>query len=129
MHQKLNDLVYVRCNLRLQQRNRLRQQNHDPINLETLDDHSNWVLEESPLFLTHEEVETLRNDLANMSIQSTSDDIYKSNMDEYEDDDVSQPPDNTMEDVNPNESNIGEESHSFDEEGLPEVYPTLSPWI
>ena len=56
-------------------RNRLRQQNHDPINLETLDDHSNWVLEESPLFLTHEEVETLRNDLANMSIQSTSDDI------------------------------------------------------
>ncbi|KAL2668018.1 hypothetical protein AAZX31_01G125500 [Glycine max] len=109
--------------------NRLRQQNHDPINLETLDDHSNWVLEESPLFLTHEEVETLRNDLANMSIQSTSDDIYKSNMDEYEDDDVSQPPDNTMEDVNPNESNIGEESHSFDEEGLPEVYPTLSPWI
>ena len=50
-------------------------------------------------------------------------------MDEYEDDDVSQPPDNTMEDVNPNESNIGEESHSFDEEGLPEVDSILAPWI
>jgi len=34
-----------------------------------------------------------------------------------------------MEDVNPNESNIGEESHSFDEEGLPEVNPILAPWI
>ena len=56
-------------------RNRLRQQNYDPINLEILDDHSNWMLEESPLFLTHEEVEALRNDLANMFIQSTLDDI------------------------------------------------------
>jgi len=43
--------------------------------LETLDDHSNWVLEESPPFLTREEVDALRNDLANMSIQSTLDDI------------------------------------------------------
>ena len=34
-----------------------------------------WVLEESPPFLTREEVEALCNDLANMSIQSTSDDI------------------------------------------------------
>ena len=40
-----------------------------------LDDHSNWVLEESPPFLTCEEVEALRNDLANMPIQSTLDDI------------------------------------------------------
>ena len=34
-----------------------------------------------------------------------------------------------MEDVNPNESNIGEESHSFDEEGFPKVDPTLTPWM
>ena len=40
-----------------------------------------------------------------------------------------QPPNNTMEDVNPNESNIGEESHSFDGEELPKVDPTLVPWI
>ena len=56
-------------------RNRLRQQNYDSINLGTLDDHSNWVLEESPPFLTREEVKTLCNDLVNMFIQSTSDDI------------------------------------------------------
>ena len=36
-----------------------------------------------------------------------------------------QPPENTMEDVNPNESNIGEESHSFDRQGSLEVDPTL----
>ncbi|KAH1087736.1 hypothetical protein GYH30_019022 [Glycine max] len=94
-HQKLNDLVYVCYNLRLQQRNR-----------------------ESPPFLTREEVEDLPNDLANMFIQSISNDIgmFLNNINEYEDDDVSQPPDNTMKDVNPNENNIGEESHSFDEE-------------
>ena len=40
-----------------------------------------------------------------------------------------QPPKNTMENVNPNESNISEESHSFDEEGLPEVDPILAPWM
>ena len=44
-----------------------------------------------------------------------------------QDDDVPQPPKNTMENVNPNESNISEESHSFDEEGLPEVDPILAP--
>ena len=53
--------------------------------------------------------------------------IDKLNQDEYEDDDVPQPPDNTMEDVNPNENNIGEESHSFDEKGWHEVDPTLAP--
>jgi len=55
--------------------------------------------------------------------------IDKLNLDEDEDDDVSQPPNNTMKDVNPNESNIGEESHSFDGETLPKVDPTLTPWI
>jgi len=34
-----------------------------------------------------------------------------------------------MGDVNPNESNIGEKSHSFDREGSTEVDPTLTPWI
>ncbi|KAH1193497.1 hypothetical protein GmHk_19G054530 [Glycine max] len=83
------------------------------------------VLEESPPFLTHKEGEALCDDLANMFIQSTSDDIDKLDLDEDEDDDVPQPPNNTMEDVNPNESNIGEESHSFDGEELPKVDPTL----
>ena len=42
--------------------------------------------------------------------------IEKLNLEENEDDDLPQPPDNTKEDVNPNESNISEESHSFDGE-------------
>ena len=37
--------------------------------------------------------------------------------------------DNTMKDGTPNESNIDEESHSFDREELPKVDPTLAPWI
>ncbi|GAU35412.1 hypothetical protein TSUD_160630 [Trifolium subterraneum] len=48
-HQKLNDLVFVRYNLRLQNRNK-KKLNYDPINFETLDDHSDWVLEDSPPF-------------------------------------------------------------------------------
>ena len=55
--------------------------------------------------------------------------IDKLNLDEDEDDDVSQPPNNTMKDVNPNESNIGEKFQSFDEEGLLEIDPTLAPWM
>lgn len=55
-------------------RNRLRQQNYDPINFETLDDYSNWVSEESPRFLTIEEVESLRSDLASMTTQQVLDD-------------------------------------------------------
>ena len=55
--------------------------------------------------------------------------IDKLNMDEDEDDYVPQPSTNTMEDVNPNESNMGDESHSFDEEGSPKVDPTLTSWI
>ncbi|XP_019430823.1 PREDICTED: uncharacterized protein LOC109338133 [Lupinus angustifolius] len=80
-HQKLNDLVYVRYNLRLQQRNRLRDQSYDPINFEVVDDHSNWVMEESPPFLTIEEVEALRNDLANMTIEPIYDDNVQLNLD------------------------------------------------
>jgi hypothetical protein len=52
-----------------------KKQNYDPINFETLGDHSDWVLEDSPPFLTIEEVEALRNDLANMAIQPLSNDI------------------------------------------------------
>jgi len=47
----------------------LRHQNYDPINLETFEDHSQFILEESPPFLTIEEIEALRNDIANISIQ------------------------------------------------------------
>ena len=42
-----------------------RQQSYDPVNLETLDDLVDWVMEDSPPFLTNEEVDALRKDLAN----------------------------------------------------------------
>ncbi|KAF1871972.1 hypothetical protein Lal_00012190, partial [Lupinus albus] len=73
-HQKFNDLVFVRYNLRLHQRSNLRHQNYDPINLEIYEDHSHFILEESPPFLTVEEIEALRNDLANIFIQLLLDD-------------------------------------------------------
>ncbi|XP_019432948.1 PREDICTED: uncharacterized protein LOC109339874 [Lupinus angustifolius] len=124
-HQKLNDLVYVRYNLRLQQRNRLRNQSYDPINFEVVDDHSNWVMEESPPFLTIEEVEALRNDLANMTIEPIYDDNVQLNLDDDDDDRQ----DNTMENSNQNESNVVEDSDLFVEEGMPNLEATLSPWI
>ncbi|XLU24950.1 hypothetical protein S245_061016, partial [Arachis hypogaea] len=74
-HQKFNDLVYVHYNLRLQQRNRMRKQSYDPICLDTFEDHSEWIMKDSPSFLTPEKVDALRNDLANMSLQSALDDL------------------------------------------------------
>ncbi|KAL4394155.1 hypothetical protein AHAS_Ahas02G0123700 [Arachis hypogaea] len=58
-HQKLNDLVYVHYNLRLQQRNQMRNQIYDPICLDVFEDHSEWILEDSPPFLTPEEIDAL----------------------------------------------------------------------
>lgn len=52
----------------------MKKQNYDPIYVETLDDHEyfNWILEESPLLLTNDEINALRNDLANIIIQPIS---------------------------------------------------------
>ncbi|KAH1247013.1 hypothetical protein GmHk_06G016999 [Glycine max] len=108
-HQKLNDLAYVK------------KQNYDPIYVETLDDHEyfNWILEESPLLLTNDEINALRNDLANIIIQPiSSNDIGELHLD---DDEAQQ---NSMHDVNQNESNVGESSYfmpKFDD-------ITLTPW-
>ncbi|KAL9675981.1 hypothetical protein QQ045_004192 [Rhodiola kirilowii] len=97
-HQKLNDLVYVRYNLRLQQRKQLRHQNYDPINIETLDDHSDCVMEESPPYLTNEEVDALRNDLSSMTIQPVLDDTGEMNLDDNEDENEDEEAhDNTIE--------------------------------
>ncbi|KAL9671968.1 hypothetical protein QQ045_009542 [Rhodiola kirilowii] len=108
-HQKLNDLVYVRYNLRLQQRKQLRHQNYDPINIETLDDHSDWVMEESPPYLTNEEVDALRNDLSSMTIQPVSDDTGEMNLDDNEDENEDEEAhDNTIGEANQNPSNLAE---------------------
>ena len=54
---------------------KIRNGSYDPINIETIADHSSWVLEDSPPLLINEELEALRNDLANMTIQPISSDI------------------------------------------------------
>ncbi|KAH1254809.1 Craniofacial development protein 2 [Glycine max] len=97
------------------------QQCYDPINLETLDDLVDWIMEDSPPFLTNEEVDALRKDLANMTIQSLSNDIGPLNLD----DDVDEAQGNPMENMNLNESNIdhevtmGDSFEFFNEEGVP----------
>ncbi|KAL4330203.1 hypothetical protein AHAS_Ahas13G0376600 [Arachis hypogaea] len=74
-HQKLNDLVYVHYNLRLQQMNQTRKQVYDQICLYAFEDHSERILKDSLPFLTPKEIDVLRNDLANMSLQSPLDDL------------------------------------------------------
>ncbi|XP_025670349.1 uncharacterized protein [Arachis hypogaea] len=64
------------------------------------------VMPDSPPFLTPEEVDALRNDLANMSIQPTLDDLDQLNLEDDQDNDG--PSNNAMEDMdtNQNEGNV-----------------------
>lgn len=126
-HQRLNDLVFVRYNLMLENRNK-KIRNYDPINDELLDDHhDNWVLEDSPPFLTVEELESLRNDLANMTIQPISNDIDGLNLDE-DDDCGNDAPDTNAE--NMDQSNVLDEAAREDAEFLDEleIQSILTPW-
>ncbi|KAL4365561.1 hypothetical protein AHAS_Ahas07G0118400 [Arachis hypogaea] len=81
-------------------RNLMRKQSYDPICLDTFDDHLDWILEDSPPFLTPEEVDALQNDLANMSIQPTLDDLDHLNLEDDQDNDG--PSNNAMEDMDTN---------------------------
>ncbi|XP_072064244.1 uncharacterized protein [Arachis hypogaea] len=123
-HQKLNDLVYVHYNLRLQQRNQMRNQVYDPICLDAFEDHSEWILEDSPPFLTPEEVDALRNDLANMSLQSPLDDSDQLDLEDDRDDDGAN---NSVENANQNETNQDVAPHLSDEEQLADF--EITPWI
>lgn len=67
-------LVSLAYNIILIYRNK-KKQNHGPINLEILGDHSDWMLEDSPSFLTIEEVKLLRSDLTSMTVQHISNGI------------------------------------------------------
>ncbi|KAL4321802.1 hypothetical protein AHAS_Ahas14G0146900 [Arachis hypogaea] len=124
-HQKLNDLVYVHYNLRLQQRNRMRKQSYDPICLDAFEDHSEWIMEDSPPFLTPEEVDALRNDLANMSLQSPLDDLDELNLEEDRDDGEAN--NTSMENANQNETNQHVAPDLSDEERYPDF--EVTPWI
>ncbi|KAL4276705.1 hypothetical protein AHAS_Ahas20G0233900 [Arachis hypogaea] len=123
-HQKLNDLVYVHYNLRLQQRNQMRNQVYDPICLDAFEDHSEWILEDSPQFLTPEEIDALRNDLANMSLQSPLDDLDQLDLEDDRDEDGAN---NSVENANQNETNQDVAPHLSDEEQLADF--EITPWI
>ncbi|GAU17928.1 hypothetical protein TSUD_330520 [Trifolium subterraneum] len=107
-----------------------KKQNYDPINFETLDDHFDWVLEDSPPFLTIEEVEALRNDLANMTIQPLSNDIDQLNLDEVEDD--AQLGENVEQSNNIVDGGGGDDVDAFDVDvfdlGEPNIDTTMPPW-
>ncbi|XP_058776906.1 uncharacterized protein LOC131651251 [Vicia villosa] len=111
-----------------------KKQNYDPINFETLGDHSNWVLEDSPPFLTIEEVEALRKDLASMTIQPISNDIDELNLDEL--DVEGNAPLNSEENNQSNDIIDGEDvanaidfvGDGFDIEGDPNIEIILPPW-
>ncbi|XP_078150193.1 uncharacterized protein LOC144545498 [Carex rostrata] len=123
-HQRLNDLVYVRYNLRLHQRYEKyyspfhdlvekfnfvmtdmklrfwissRGRNYDPINFEDFNDNGNWVLEDDPPFLTVDEIEEFRKQMAGLKIQTNEDNDEVLNLDEFDFDDEIEDPctDNT----------------------------------
>ncbi|RYR13730.1 hypothetical protein Ahy_B04g070572 [Arachis hypogaea] len=84
----------------------MKKQSYDPICLDAFDDHSDWILEDSRPFLTPKEVDALRNDLVNMSIQPTLDNLDQLNL--KDDQDNHGPSNNAMEDMdaNQNEKNV-----------------------
>ncbi|KAL4392798.1 hypothetical protein AHAS_Ahas03G0381100 [Arachis hypogaea] len=124
-YQKLNDLVSVHYNLRLQQRNRMKIQSYDPICLDAFLDHSKWIMEDSPPFLTLEKVDALRNDLANMSLQSTLNDMDQLNLENDRDDDEAN--NNFVKNTNQNETNQDVAPDLSDEERYPDF--EITSWI
>ncbi|RYR11606.1 hypothetical protein Ahy_B04g069107 [Arachis hypogaea] len=102
----------------------MRNQVYDPICLDAFEDHSEWILEDSPPFLTPEEIDALRNDLANMSLQSPLDDLDQLDLEDDRDEDGAN---NSVENANQNESNQDVAPHLSDEEQLADF--EITPWI
>ncbi|XP_030924837.1 uncharacterized protein LOC115951844 [Quercus lobata] len=77
-HKRLNDLVYVRYNLLLRERNIRRTKDYlDPISLDNIDLMEDWVVEESEfLLLTEEDVnwDSIEEPLAIMTLEDDNDD-------------------------------------------------------
>ncbi|XP_072069452.1 uncharacterized protein [Arachis hypogaea] len=118
--------IFEHIHTKKRNRNLMRKQSYDPICLDTFDDHSDWILEDSPPFLTLEEVDALRNDLANMSIQPTLDDLDQLNLEDDQDNDG--PSNNAMEDMdtNQNEGNV-DQSPNLPYEDVDANFK-LTPW-
>ncbi|XP_039803646.1 uncharacterized protein LOC120667686 [Panicum virgatum] len=69
-HQRLNDIVYVHCNLRLRQRCKLSTRNYDPIMFEGIaTGNEAWIVEDNPPRLTSEGLEAFRTKLSDLNIQ------------------------------------------------------------
>ncbi|XP_038713464.1 uncharacterized protein LOC120007338 [Tripterygium wilfordii] len=100
-HQRLNDLVYVHYNLRLQQRNYWKGRNYDPINFEDFTSYGSWILEEEPPLLTIDEVQAFRELDASSSIQDNNveinlDEAFIEDEEEDDDDDDVSPQQNRL---------------------------------
>ncbi|MED6114171.1 hypothetical protein PIB30_077682, partial [Stylosanthes scabra] len=91
--------------------------------LDAFEDHLDWILEESPPFLTPEKIDALRNDLANMTLQPVSDDIGSLNL-ENDQQDVEVNNDGN-ENANRNEEN-NNLAPSFSNEETPEDFEITS---
>ncbi|RYR34326.1 hypothetical protein Ahy_A10g049135 [Arachis hypogaea] len=102
----------------------MRKQVYDPICLDAFKDHSEWILEDSPPFLTPEEVDALLNDLTNMSLQSLLDDFDQLDLEDDRDNDGAN---NSVKNANQNESNQDVAPRLSDEEQFPDF--EITPWI
>ncbi|XP_015953522.1 uncharacterized protein LOC107477941 [Arachis duranensis] len=105
--------------------NRMRKQSYDQICLDAFEDHLEWIMEDSPPFLTPEEVDALRNDLANMSLQSALDDLDQLNLEDDRDDDEAN--NNSVKNANQNETNQHVAPDLLDEERYLDF--EITPWI
>ncbi|RYR62792.1 hypothetical protein Ahy_A04g020544 [Arachis hypogaea] len=102
----------------------MRKQVYDPICLDTFEDHLEWIIEDSPPFLTLEEVDALRNDLSNMYLQSPLDDLDQLDLEDDWDDDGAN---NFVKNANQNETNQDVAPILSDEKQLPDF--EITPWI
>ncbi|KAL4345163.1 hypothetical protein AHAS_Ahas11G0250900 [Arachis hypogaea] len=80
----------------------MRKQVYDSICLDAFENNSKWILEDSPPFLTPEEVDALQNDLANMSLQLPLDDLDQLDLENDRNDDRAN---NSMKNANQNKTN------------------------
>lgn len=63
-HQRMNDIAYVQCNLRLQQKTQISTRNYDPICLEDIGKFAeDWIFEDDPQVLNGEEIGVYRKNL------------------------------------------------------------------
>ncbi|KAG6511416.1 hypothetical protein ZIOFF_029484 [Zingiber officinale] len=87
-HQRLNDLVYVHYNLRLQYRSEQPKRSYDPVDYESIDKTDFWVVEETPIGeLDYDELEEGLEELP-IPLESSNFQEFEADGDEAEPEDV-----------------------------------------